>query len=331
VRQQLVHMNLGQAREATTRRVQDSPPHENQYTTLRLYNARVVEKPLVRSLRRLGSCRRPDMTDLQPATGDLASTRDWTYCVDLGDQIKANRNKAKMLRKLRRVAIFGITLTLSLIGTADIASAGSYLPPINTIHGAPFPSAGLQSQDSCSSNQYNNTNLPSIDRVVLRGFRVNLLSPLSWACQIGDGNGSGATVTIAKSTPSPSATRDSIMLVSSANVLDNGGDFCAYTRANMPSWSSEFCRGRRERPSNEEVEYLHGGPNSKSFVVLVAVPAGVTTPWIGQVAKEPTVTVLAASAASPGAFDLVCSVGTTISPICITDAKQFAAAYWSQS
>ena len=39
------------ALEATTRRFQDSPPHENLYTTLRLYNARVVEEPCVRFLR----------------------------------------------------------------------------------------------------------------------------------------------------------------------------------------------------------------------------------------------------------------------------------------
>jgi hypothetical protein len=235
-----------------------------------------------------------------------------------------------MARQFKRVSTIGVIVLLTLVAGTDVVSAGSSLPPLSSIQGTAFPSSGLQSQDSCSSNQYNDSSLPSIDKVDLRGFRVNLLGPLTWSCQIGDGNGSGAAITFGETTPVSSPTKDSITVVSSANVLDNGGDFCAYTRVSMPSWSPGSCRGRRGRPTGEEVKYLRGGPDSKSFVVLIADPAGLITPWAGQVAKEPTITVLAASATSQGAFDLICSIGTKLSSMCITDANQFASAYWSQ-
>jgi hypothetical protein len=193
-----------------------------------------------------------------------------------------------------------------------------------------MPSQVLKSQDSCSLNQYDSLTLPGLARVDVRGFRVNLVSPVMWNCEITDGNGSGAAVSLANPNVAPSPTRDSILLIASANVQDNGGDFCAYTDAAMPSWEENQCGARSSHPSNEEVKYLFGGPHTKTMVVLVAVPSGVVTPWTGVPASQPTIVVLASSKTHQGAFDLVCSIGTTISPLCLTDANQFEAAYRSQ-
>ncbi len=228
----------------------------------------------------------------------------------------------------RLIASAIVSLALVLLGTAP-ASAGSRLPPLNSIHGAAFPSAGLQDQDSCSMNQYNNSKLPSVFEANVRGFRVNLIGPVMWSCGIEDGDGSGAGISFTASSVS-NPTKNSILLISSANVVDNGGNFCPYTSEALPSWTSQSCDGKRTRPADEEVKYIYGSSHTKSFVVLVAVPAGVKTPWIGLTAEEPTVTVLATSKVGQGAYTFVCSIGRTISPLCITDAKQFADEYWYQ-
>lgn len=221
-----------------------------------------------------------------------------------------------------------VTLLLAL-NSVDATSAPTRLPPLDSVHGAAFPSVGLASQDSCSMNQYGDTRLPSVYRLDLRGFRVSLLGPLMWRCHINDGDGSGAAITFAAPSPSPNPTKNSILVVASADVLDNGGNFCAYTDEVLPSWTSRTCVGHRRRPGDEEVKYLFGGPTTSTFVVLVAVPAGAPTPWLGVVAKEPTIVVLAASKVHSGAYDLVCSIGTSLSPECITDAREFSGEYLS--
>jgi hypothetical protein len=231
-----------------------------------------------------------------------------------------------MLRGRSRSVVRGL-VSLSVIASvcvllsAGTATAGSALAPLTSIHPAPIPSSGLKAQDSCSMSQYSNPKLPSLNRLNLRGFRVNLLSPVMWTCSITDGNGSGAAISLSSPSASPGPTHNSILLIASANVQDNGA---------MLAWEKSQCGGRTSHPRNEEVDYLLGGPHTKSMVVLVAVPRGVVTPWTGVPAVEPTVVVLASSATNEGAFDLVCSVGTTISALCVTDAQQFATAYRSQ-
>jgi hypothetical protein len=231
---------------------------------------------------------------------------------------------------VRRLVGVAVVALVPLAIPSGLASAGVPLAPLRSIHPTAMPSSRLKSQDSCSLSQFSNPKLPMRARVDLRGFRVNLISPVMWNCGITDGNGSGAAVSVSYPSVRPNPTRNSILLISSANVQDNGGDFCAYTDTAMPSWEKVQCRGRTHHPGDEEVKYLFGGPHSKTMVVLVAVPSGVVTPWTGIPAVRPTVVVLASSSTHQGAFDLVCSVGTTLSAMCITDAHQFAAAYRSQ-
>jgi hypothetical protein len=219
----------------------------------------------------------------------------------------------------RFLAIVGLTMIL-LTGTT--AGASSSLPPLASLHEAKFPPSSSSSSDSCSIIQYENTDVPSVFRVDLRGLRISLLGPVGWTCDIVDGDGSGASILLGPTKNFPYGPTGDMELDASANTTDNGANFCPYTRAYKPYVGS--CRGHRSRPVGEEVKYLFGGATSKSMVVLIADPAGDRTPSSGT-ATEPTITVLAVSGDGT-AHDLVCTIGTKLSSLCATDATQFAAA-----
>lgn len=224
---------------------------------------------------------------------------------------------------IRPPRIIVIVLVLVALSSGTFASATTALPTLASVHMAPFPATSLASQDSCSMNQYSNPKLPSVYRLDLRGFEVDLIGPIGWTCLISDGNGSGASILMAHSTSFPFGPRGNILLDASANTTDNGANFCPYTSAFPPAFGS--CRGHTARPRGEEVQYLYGNATTKSAAVLVADPAGDRTPFSG-IATEPTTTVLAA-ASRGGAYDLACTIDTTLSPFCMTDAARFVTAY----
>lgn len=218
------------------------------------------------------------------------------------------------------------TLALVVIATVltggALASAGSSLPPLGSLHAAKFPPSSLPSQDSCSIIQYNEVNVPSVYRVNLRGLHVSLLGPVGWTCDIVDGDGSGASIYMSPTKNFPYGPHGDIELDASANTTDNGANFCPYTSVHKPYVGS--CHGHTSRPAGEEVKYLFGSATTKSMVVLVADPAGDQTPS-SATALEPTMTVLAVSSDGT-AHDFVCTIGTTLNSMCVADATRFGEA-----
>jgi hypothetical protein len=217
------------------------------------------------------------------------------------------------------LAIIAFALTLC---EGAIASADTSLPPLASLHAAKFPPSSASSPDSCSIKQYEDMNGPSLYRVDLRGLRVSLLGPDGWTCDIVDGDGSGASIHFGPTKNFPYGPGGEIELDASANTTDNGANFCPYTYAYKPYVGG--CHGHISRPATEEVKYLFGSATTRSMVVLIADPAGDRTPFSGT-ATEPTITVLAVSA-DGSAHDLVCTIGTTMSSIRVTNGSQFGVA-----
>jgi hypothetical protein len=223
----------------------------------------------------------------------------------------------------KHVARFFAIAVLAMIPLAGtLASASASLPPLTSLHEVKFPPSAASSADSCSIKQYEDTAVPSVYQIDLRGLRVSLLGPVGWTCDIVDGDGSGASIYMGPTKNFPYGSRGEIELDASANTTDNGANFCPYTSAYKPYVGS--CHGHMSRPAGEEVKYLFGSATTKSMAVLIADPTGVRTPSTG-IAVEPTITVLAVSA-DGSAHDLVCVIGTKLSPLCVTDASQFGVA-----
>lgn len=227
------------------------------------------------------------------------------------------------LISVAKVAVAVAVALLTVLWSGSVAVARTPLPPLASIAETPIASSPLPSQDSCSIDQYANTALPSLYRLKLRGFILDVIGPVSWTCLIVDANGSGASILISSTRSLANGARGSIILGVNANTSDGGYNFCPYTRFFPPSVGN--CEGHSARPHGQGARYLHGSATSTSVVVLVADPSGVRTPS-SRLATAPTMTVLAASRRT-GAFEMMCTIGTALSPLCMTDAVRFAAAF----
>lgn len=235
------------------------------------------------------------------------------------------RNHVDVWRKIASIvwpifAVISLVLTLSF---SSVSWAATSLPPLSSFSNVPVPPGGIRAQDSCFEVQYGDTTLPGVFQVNLRGLAVTFIGPTGWNCVIADGNGSGATVSMAFTKGFSYGPQGMIQLHVSASVFDNGANFCPYTTALASMLGG--CHGRAARPLGEEVQYLYGDGRSNAFAVLVADPKGAPTPYSG-VATTATATVLAASR-NGAAYDFVCTFGSTLSKMCITDARQFATSF----
>jgi hypothetical protein len=226
-----------------------------------------------------------------------------------------------MVRKsFRRVAVLLAVTGLAILPSGgSMAWAGSSLPPLASLHSAKFPPNSASIVDSCTVKQYQNTKFQSVYLVDLRGLHLSLLGPVGWTCDIVDGNGSGASIHFGPTKKFPYGPTGDIKLNASADMMDNGANFCPYTTTYKPSAGS--CHGHTSRPKGEEVRYLFGSAASKSMAVVIADPSGDRTPFSGR-ATEPTITVLAVTTGG-AAYDFVCAIGNKLSSLCVTDATQF--------
>ena len=220
-------------------------------------------------------------------------------------------------------ALVALGVMTALLATASSAQARSGLAPISSIHATAFPPASAPGHDSCTVRQFDNPTWPGVYDLVVRGFTVDLLAPAGWSCRIVDANGSGAAILLGAPAGAPPSSRGSIAVDVSATALDSGVNLCPYWRRFTPAVGS--CRGHDQRPSGEEVSYLLGTATSSRVALLVADPAGALTP-LAQRAPAPTITAVAATLGGP-VDDLHCAVGTTLSPMCVSDARRLASAF----
>jgi hypothetical protein len=243
-------------------------------------------------------------------------------------------NHFKTGRTITPIGLLAL-LTLSLMLTGSVPPAGSSsastsdkLQPLSTFSTA--APTGLGSYiDTCSVAQ------PASDRIAhsvydvsLRGGASMILeAPSGWTCGIQDAYGSGGGVSIASNGNEPGyvLTKGSIHIDATATISDSGLNFCPYSTYFDKDYAypPNYCKLNSARPKGEEVRYLYGGSTSSRAIVLVADPPDTKTP-AGVTSKYATVTVLAASGQS-GTASMICSIGTTLSQDCISDAYGFAA------
>lgn len=201
-------------------------------------------------------------------------------------------------------------LLTARVSAAQIANTATKLGAIPTLS-LPTPNGNYV---TCSINDTSPLN--DLGQELVSMFGVTYIAPDGWDCQIQNAGGSSQGMTASYVDSWPYSPKGFLSVSSEASIGNADFNFCPYSTAlsrlqdSMRGLSKSSCAGRGKIPNGEQVQYLQGNRTSPKVIFMTADPGGLVT--------------VVSAGLGPGITMLQCTVGNSLSQICVSDGRYFA-------